>query len=71
MPLLNAPRQTTPLQAVPGALAGKENAVAEDGRVLAAAGLALEESCRQLEGLRRQKAAATQGGAGGAAKDGA
>lgn len=52
-------------QAVPAALTGKENAVAEDGRVLAAAGLALEESCRQLERLRRQKAAAE----GGAPKD--
>lgn len=64
------------VQSVPEALAGKENAVAEDSRVLAAAGLALEESCRQLEGLRQQKAAARPDSGGGssggstAAKDG-
>ena len=58
------------LQAVPGVVAGKENALAEDSRVLAAAGLALEESCRQLEGLRQQKAAAEGGSGGTAQKDG-
>lgn len=63
------------LQAVPAAVAGKENSVAEDSRVLAAAGMQLEESCRQLEGLKLQKAAAERGGAGsgsvsGAHKDG-
>lgn len=58
------------LQAVPGVVAGKENALAEDSRVLAAAGLALEESCRQLEGLRQQKAAAEGGSGGAAQKDG-
>ena len=58
------------LQAVPAAVAGKENSVAEDSRVLAAAGMQLEESCRQLEGLMQQKAAAERGGGGGANKDG-
>ncbi|KAL4425160.1 hypothetical protein ABPG77_008265 [Micractinium sp. CCAP 211/92] len=38
---------------VPSALgAGKENAVMEDSRALAAGAMALEGSCRQLEGLR-------------------
>lgn len=36
------------MQAIPGTLAGKENAVAEDSRALAAAGLALEASCAQV-----------------------
>lgn len=62
------------LQAVPAAVAGKENSVAEDSRVLAAAGMQLEESCRQLEGLKQQKAAAERGGGSasgsGAHKDG-
>jgi hypothetical protein len=61
------------LQAVPAAMAGKENSVAEDSRVLAAAGMQLEQSCRQLEGLVQQKAAAERGSAGsgsGAHKDG-
>jgi hypothetical protein len=52
------------LQAVPAALAGKENSVAEDSRVLAAAGMQLEESCRQLDGLRQQKGAAQRGSSG-------
>ena len=63
------------LQAVPASLAGKENSVEQDSRALLAAGVALEESCRQLEGLRQQKAAGTvaqrPGSAGGGGpKDG-
>lgn len=51
---------------VPGALgaAGKENAVAEDSRALAAAAMALEDSCRQLEGLQAQRRAGSASGAG-------
>lgn len=52
------------LQTVPAALAGKENSMAEDSRVLAAAGMQLEDSFRQLEGLRQQKGAAERGGNG-------
>ena len=58
------------LQTVPAALAGKENSMAEDSRVLAAAGMQLEESFRQLEGLLQQKGAAERGG-NGQPKDGA
>ena len=58
------------LQAVPAALGGKENAavVAEDSRVLAASGAALEQGWRQLEGLKLQRA--VQRGGGGAPKEG-
>ncbi|PSC67215.1 hypothetical protein C2E20_9098 [Micractinium conductrix] len=51
------------LAGVPGALQGKENSLADDSRALAAAGLALQESCAELEGLRALR---NSGGASGA-----
>jgi hypothetical protein len=58
------------LAAVPAPLAGKENAVAEDSRALAAVGMALEEGLQQLGRLRLQKGGAQRGGGAGP-KDGA
>lgn len=56
---------------VPSALgAGKENAVAEDSRALAAGAMALEGSCRQLEGLRVQQGSGGLGSTMAAPKDG-
>lgn len=55
---------------VPSALgAGKENAVAEDSRALAAGAMALEGSCRQLEGLRVQQGSGGLGSTMAAPKD--
>lgn len=59
------------LAAVPAPLAGKENAVAEDSRALAAVGIALEEGMQQLGRLRLQKGGAQRGGGSTGPRSGA